>query len=360
MSEADPPAADAVARQVRTEIERAIRRNIKGLEFLGAPRQPVGAMEKDVLHRRGTLNLYHYRPIVDEVYRVPVLLVMAPSNKGYIFDLARGQSLVEFLLQRGYDVFMIDWTSPRADEKRLRLRDYVLDFIPECIARVQAVSGEPDVSLAGYCMGGTLSVLYATLFPDGPLKNLVCFATPVDFAQMKLFRAWSDKAHFDVDHTVESLGNIPGDLILGAFDLMRPANRSAGVLHLWNNMWNDEFVKSYRMFDRWAAETLPLPGEFFRDIVKQFMWANALLEGTLEIDGRVARLDAITVPVCNIIAQHDHVVPFDAAHPLTEKVSSTETFETVVKGGHVSVVAGVAALRRLWPTIDSWLAGRSI
>ncbi|WP_156680948.1 alpha/beta fold hydrolase [Sphingomonas profundi] len=359
MSEADPAAADAVAARVRLEVERAIQRNIKGLEFLSAPRQPVGACEKDVLHRRGTLNLYHYRPLVDEVYRVPVLLVMAPSNKGYIFDLARGQSLVEFLLMRGYDVFMIDWAAPRSDEKTLALKDYVLDFLPDCIDRVLAATGEPDVSLAGYCMGGTLSVLYATLFPEGPLKNLVCFATPIDFAQMTLFRAWSDKAHFDVDRLVDRVGNIPGDLILGAFDLMRPANRTAGVLHLWNNMWNDEFVKSYRMFDRWAAETLPLPGEFFRDITKQFMWANALYEDALEIGGRPARLAAITAPVCNIIAQHDHVVPFEAAHPLTQKISSSEVFETVVKGGHVSVVAGVAALKRLWPTIDTWLAGRS-
>ena len=71
--------------------------------------------------------------MVDEIYRVPLLLVMALTNRGYILDLAPGQSLVEFLLKQGYDVFMLDWNPPRPDEKRLRLEDYTLDFIPECV-----------------------------------------------------------------------------------------------------------------------------------------------------------------------------------------------------------------------------------
>ncbi len=121
----------------------------------------MGTTPKDLIHSRGTLNLYHYRPLSEEIYRVPLLLVMATTNKGYIFDLAPGQSLVEFLLKRGYDVYVMDWNAPRADEKGLTLESYVLDFIPDCIGRVQAESGEEDVSIVGYCMGGVLSVMYA-------------------------------------------------------------------------------------------------------------------------------------------------------------------------------------------------------
>ena len=350
---------DEIALRVQAEIDRAIRRNIKGLEFLTAPKQPVGAMAKDTLLRCGTMQLYHYHPVADEIYRIPILIVSPTSNRGYVFDLARGQSLVEFLLTRGYDVFMIDWLAPRRDESGLKLEDYVLDFIPSCRAAVRETTGQEEVTLMGYCVGGTLSLLNAALFPTD-VANLVLFATPVDFTHMALFRIWGDSKYFDVDRLVDSLGNIPGEYFLTAFDMMRPANRTAGMLHLWTNLWNDEYVRSYRMFDRWAAETLPLAGEYFRQSTKEFLWRNSILTGELELGGRRVELSKITAPVLSIVAQHDHVVPQQAAHPIMELVGSADRQEMMVKGGHVSVVAGPAAVTRLWPSIDKWLAKRSI
>ncbi|MCW1382742.1 alpha/beta fold hydrolase [Novosphingobium sp. KCTC 2891] len=355
---------EAVGERVRREVDRALKRNIKGLEFLAAGRQEVGAMAKDLVHREGTAMLYRYRPVVDEIYRLPLLIVSPPSNKGYIFDLAPGQSMVEFLLQRGYDVFNLDWAPPRHDESHLGLTDYVDRFIPDSMARIEEITGEREVTLAGYCMGGTLATIHTALH-TGPgeanrVKNLMLFATPIDFSTMRLFQTWADKRHFDVDMVVDRLGVIPPELMLGAFDLSRPANRTAGRLHLWSNMWNDEFVRSYRMFDRWAAETLPVPGEYFREQIKKLMWANALVEGTLDVGGRIADLSRVKVPILNIIAQHDHVVSREAASPLMTLTGSEDREEILSKGGHVSLVAGPAALRRLWPLIDDWLGKRSV
>lgn len=348
-----------IGAHVRSEIDRAIQRNLRGLEFLTAPKQPVGAMPKDLLHRRGTMVLYRYRPLIDEVYRVPLLIVSPPSNKGYIFDLASGQSFIEFMLERGYDVFLLDWMPPRADEAAIGIEDYVLNFIPDSIAHIAEITGEPRISLGGYCMSGTLGVIYAALQPAA-IANLLCFATPIDFAHMELFRTWAYPKHFDVDRLVAALSIIPPEITLGAFDLLRPANRTAGVLNLWTNLWNDDFVKSYRMFDRWAAETLPMPGEYFRQIVKKLLWENQLFHGKLEVGGSRVDLSAVTAPVLSIVAQHDHVVTHAAARPLVELVASAEREEIVSKGGHVSVVAGPSALRRLWPGIDEWLGKRSV
>jgi len=357
-AEALDPAA--LAARVKTEVDRAIQRNIKGLDFLTAPRARVGAMPSDQLLRRGTLSLHRYRPVVDEVYRRPLLIVSPPSNKGYIFDLASGQSFIEYMLLRGYDIFLLDWMPPRADEAHLALEDYLLDFIPTCVAKVRELSGEPDLTLSGYCMGGTLAVMYAAIDDTAAVANLLCFTTPVDFAPMRLFRTWADAGHFDVDRLVDSLGNVPPELVLGAFDLMRPANRTAGMLNLWTNMWNDDFVRSYRMFDRWAAETLPMPGGYFRQLVKQLLWDNALVEDRMEVGGRPVRLAAISAPILSIVAEHDHVVAREAAAPLLDRTSSTECEEIISKGGHVSVVAGPGAVKRLWPSIDAWLGKRSL
>ncbi len=349
----------ATGERVRAEIERAILRNIKGLEFLTSPKQSVGVMASDLLVRRGTMALYRYRPITDEVYRLPLLIVSPPSNKGYIFDLARGQSFIEFMLGRGYDIFLLDWMPPRGDEAGIGLEDYVFDFIQDSVSRVAELTGEAHLTLSGYCMGGTLAVLYAALNPD-PVTNLLCFTTPIDFKHMTLFRAWANAEHFDVDRLVDQLGNIPAEITLGAFDLLRPANRTAGVLNLWANMWNDDYVKSYRVFDRWAAETLPMPGGYFRQIVKQLLWDNALVEGRMEVGGQPVDLGRITIPILNIVAQHDHIVAREAAAPLMTLTGSTDVEEIVSKGGHVSVVAGPGAVKRLWPSIDAWLGRRSV
>lgn len=352
--------SEAAAFDPAAMVEQAIRRNIKGLEYFASPAPPVGASPKDLLIQRGTMNLWHYRPMADEVYRVPILLVMATTNRGYIFDMAPGQSFAEFLLKAGYDVFMLDWNAPRADERHLAFEDYVLDFIPASVARIAAETGEPDLTVVGYCMGGVLSCLYASLHPDGPLKNLVTFTTPVDFSQMGLFAAWSDQRSFDVDRLVDTLGNVPPDMLFAAFDALRPASRVAGNMRLWDNLWNDEFVTSFRMFDRWATDMLPLAGEYFRQTTKELMWKNGLIEGGFRIGGREVDLAAITVPMLHVVAEHDHIVQTAASAPLIQRIGSTDKEEVVLKGGHVSLVAGPNAVKRLWPRLDLWLQERSL
>ena len=141
--------------------------------------------------------------------------------------------------------------------------------------------------------------------------------------------------------------------------MLRPASRSVGQIQLWENMWNDEFVKSYRIFDRWAQDTLPLAGEYFRQTTKELMWDNKLYERTMTVGGRRADISRIRVPILHAVAEHDHIVPYDAAKPLIATVGSADKEEVILKGGHISLVAGPNAIKRLWPKLDSWLSERS-
>lgn len=341
------------------EFERAMQRNLKGLEYFQTGGPTLGATPKDVLIERGTMRLYHYHPRTDDVYRVPLLLVMATTNRGYIFDMVPGQSLVEYLLDAGFDVFMLDWDAPRADERNLSLESYVLDFLPAAVARVKEESGEDDVTVVAYCFGGVLSLLWAALHPDDGLANLVTFTTPVDFSRMEMFQSWADRRFFDVDRLVDTFGNCPGDYLYTAFDMLRPGQRAAGNIRLYDNLWNDDFVKAYRMFDRWSADILPLAGEYFRQTTKKLMWGNELIEGTLEVGGRRVDLGNIDVPFLHVAAEHDHIVPTAASAPLVGMVGSKDKNEIVLKGGHVSLVAGGNAIKRLWPNLVEWLGVRS-
>jgi polyhydroxyalkanoate synthase len=152
---------------------------------------------------------------------------------------------------------------------------------------------------------------------------------------------------------------MPPEMILSSFDMLRPASRVTGQIQLWDNIWNDEFVKSYRMFDRWANDILPLAGEYFRTITKDLMWDNKLYNDTMTVGGRKAAIADIKVPILHAVAEHDHIVPYDAAKHLITKVGSTDKEEVMLKGGHVSLVAGPNAIKRLWPKLDNWLGKRS-
>ena len=342
------------------EFERTLQRNIQGLGYFASPAPVLGASAKETLIAQGPWRLYHDHPKVDEVYRVPVILVMATTNRGYVFDMVPGQSLVEFLLLRGYDVYMVDWEAPRPEDRGLTLANYVLDFVGGSVERVKQASGEPDVSLLGYCMGGVLSLLWSAVMREAGPKNLAVFTTPVNFKGMKLFQAWSDPKYFDVDRLVDALGQAPAEMLLASFDMLRPAGRTAANLRLLDNLWNEEFVKSHRMFDRWSNDMLPLAGEYFRETTKKLIWENALMDGSMTVAGRPARLDAITCPFLHVTAEHDHIVTTEASAPLIDLVGSQDKEAIVLKGGHVSLIAGPNAVRRLWPSIDRWLGEKSV
>jgi len=254
----------------------------------------------------------------------------------------------------------MDWNPPTGEERYLKIESYVLDFIPDCVQRVQRHSGVDDVTIVGYCFGGVLSTIYAALHTDGPLKNLVCFTTPIDWTKMTLFRQWMDARHFDIDRLVDRVGFIQPEMITAGFDMLRPAGRIAGQVRLWDNLWNDEYVAAFRRMERWGNETLPLAGEYFRQTIKELMQKNALYEGTLQVGGKAVDLKNIKVPLLHVMAQYDHIVPPECGKPLIERVSSEDKEEVILPGGHVSLVAGANAIKRMWPKLDQWLGRRSI
>ena len=345
--------------RIRTLVDRTIQRNINGASYFLTPDPPVGQTRHDVIHRRGTLQLFHYHPMSDEVYRTPILIVTPTTNRSYALDMMPGVSFVEFLLKAGYDVFLMDWQPPQPEEKSLTLEDYSQTFISECLDIVRRTTGEDEVSLVGYCMGGVLASIFTASFQCEGVRNLVVFTTPVDFTEMGMFTKVTDKKHFDVDRLVDQIGNIPPNFVFQGFQMTDPAGRSAAQIGLWRKMWDSDFVENYRKYDRWSTDMLPLAGEYFRDTVKQLMWENGLYEGTLRVGGKSANLRNITVPFFHAQAQHDSLVLPAASKPLIDLVGSEDKTDLVLKGGQVSLVCGASAVGRLWPALDDWLSERS-
>ena len=352
---------ESLVGQVGREATRTIDRTRRSIDVLLGRHDPeVGITPKKTLYSKGTMKLFRFRPVTDDVYRVPLVFVMSLVSKSYILDLAPGQSFVEYLLKQGFDVYMIDWGSPRAEDHSLRLDDYVVDMMPRCLEIVRDKTGQDDVSLLGYCMGGLFGLMYGGAFPDSGVKNLICVATPVDFEGMGLLRRWADPRWFDVDKLVDTYGNIPAELIARSIEMLRPLERPMSYLRLWDNLWDEEYVYNWRIRYKWVQDQIPFPGEAYRQFTKELMWGNKLIKGELELGGRRIDLKRVSGSILNAVAEFDHISPYDATKALTSYVGGEDKQDLTVRGGHVSLIAGRSAITRLWPTVNEWLSARSM
>lgn len=319
----------------------------------------VGQTPKDVVWRRNKAKLYRYRGRTETVNPTPLLLVHSLVSKSYILDLIPGNSFVEYLVGEGFDVYLTDWGTPSAEDKRLTLEDYVLDYLPKMVDAVLRESGATELSMLGYCMGGLLTLLYAATHADGPARNIISLATPIDFANMGLQGIWG--RHMDVDRLVDTYGNIPAALIKSSFRMLKPASEFSPVrlINLWQNADSDKFVEQFRAFDRWTQEHIDFPGETFRQTTKALMQGNQLVRGGLQLGGRSVSLSAITQNFLAVAAESDHIVPLAATNMQLDLVSSADKTFITLPGGHVGLAAGRKARATLWPRVAEWLTART-
>jgi polyhydroxyalkanoate synthase len=346
-----------------------------GLQLiLQESRIETGQSPKEVVWAKGKAKLYHYEPEKEKRYPVPVLLVYALILRPYILDLVPGNSFVEYLLERGFDVYMLDWGVPGDEDKNLSFEDYVLDYLPEAVENVLRRSHAEESTLFGYCQGGTMAIMYASLFPEH-LKNLILLATPVDFAPNDpgLFGLWTvltseryfdPNLLFDPDPVVGAFGNVPADipgrLVEAGTSALKPLADYAGTYaNLWERMKREEALNSLLAASKWVDDGVPFPGQAFRRWIRNFYQQNKLAKGELELRGRRVELSNIRCPVLNIAGEKDYICPLSQAKPTMDLVGSEDKEMLVLDAGHLGLMAAPVAKEELWPRIGDWLEPRS-
>jgi polyhydroxyalkanoate synthase len=312
-----------------------------------------------VVWARNQVRLVRYDARTPSQQPVPLLLVHSLVSRPYILDLIPGNSFVESLLDQGFDVYLTDWGVPTAADTGLQLEDYVLDYLPAMVDAVLTASAATELSMLGYCFGGLLALLSAATHPDGPVRNLLTLATPVDFDQLGLQSVWARP--LDADRLVDHYGNIPAALIQRSFQLLKPASEVSPVklLGLWQHIDDPRYVAQYRAFDRWTNDHIDFPGAAFRQTLRAFVQGNMLVRGGMELGGIPVDLGTIHQPFLAIAAAADHIVPLAAARPQVELVGSTDATFLALPGGHVGLAAGRKAKTSLWPQVAAWLRARS-
>lgn len=346
------------AEQIAAELQAFRERLEYGAQTLaGLGEVETGVSPRDPIYQQDKLVLYRYRPRVAAPHPVPLLIVYALVNRPYMLDLQEDRSLIRGLLDAGLDVYLIDWGYPDAGDRDLSLTDYIHRYIGDCVDALRARCSVAAINMLGVCQGGALSLCFAAHFPDR-IRNLVTMVTPVDFHTPDNVLSHLIR-HVDVDRLVDTLGNVPGALLNFTFLSLSPF-RLAGqkYVDLIDILDDTAALKNFLRMEKWIFDSPDQAGAAFRQFAKEFFQRNGLIKGEVMLGERRVDLAAVTMPVLNVYASQDHLVPPAASKALAGCCGSRDYTELSFRGGHIGLYVSARAQREVPPAIAGWLLTR--
>ena len=320
----------------------------------------VGQTPSDVVYSENKLELLHYEPLTDEQHDVPILVIYALINKPFILDLQPDRSVIRRLLEAGFDVYMIDWNEPSRLDQHLTLEDYVDRYIENCVDEVRERSGQDSINVLGYCMGGTMSVMYAALHPE-KVRNLGLMAAGLCFDDTGgVLELWGDDEYFSPDGLTETYGNAPAEMLDVGFALMDPvANYVSKYVRLYDNLEDDDFVENFGRMERWLSEGIDVAGNTFAQFVTDIYQDNKLYNNELYLGDKHVDIGNIDMPILQITGEYDHLIPSDTSKPFNEVVASDDTSVIEYPTGHIGLSVSGSSHENVWPEVCEWYAERS-
>jgi len=352
-------AVDLILSKLAEDAEKARTRAEKASEVLLGPLETeIATTPCDVVYEEDRVKLKHYKPATKIQLKRPLLLVYALINRETMLDLQPGKSVVQNFLQEGIDLYMIDWGYPTRKDRYLTIDDHVNGYIDNAVDFILKKHNLDKINLMGICMGGTFCVIYSALHPE-KVQNLVTTVTPTHFdTDQGLLHIWM--RDMDMDQIVDTYGNIPGDIMNLAFLLLNPArlmiDKYVGFLE---NMDNKKFVENFVRMEKWIFDSPDVPGETFRQFVRDCYQKNLLIQNKMEIGGQRVDLKKITMPLLNYYGKYDHLVPPEACEPLINKVGSKDTENVCLDTGHIGIYVSSKCQKEFVPRIAQWLMERA-
>ncbi|MGH8192383.1 MAG: class III poly(R)-hydroxyalkanoic acid synthase subunit PhaC [Rhodanobacteraceae bacterium] len=348
----DPARALDEALRAQQKLAASVRtlREVEDVDY--------GATDKEPIYAEDKLVVYRYKGTKKPTAKLPILICYALVNRPYMVDLQEDRSLVKNLLALGEDVYIIDWGYPDGSDRWLDLDDYINGYIRRSVDAVARHAGVSKINLLGICEGGAFSLCFASLHKD-KLQNLITMVTPVDFhTPDNMLSHWT--RDMDVDLFVDTLGNVPADLMNWCYLTLKPVRLNQQKYVAMLDILDDKVeMENFLRMEKWIFDSPDQAGEAFREFIKEFYQGNKLVKGGLKIGGKDVRLKDITIPVLNIFALQDHLVPPSASRPMGEHLGTKDYTELEFKGGHIGIYVSGRAQREVPSAIHEWLAKRA-
>lgn len=340
----------------------------------------------DVVYETELVKLRRYRPITDDVlplangselevcqqtHRVPLVIVPPLAVNMLIYDLFPDQSYVKYMRAAGFDVFLIDWGSPGREHAHYNYGTYVNELMPEMINKVCEVTGENEVSLQGWSMGGQFCLLYAGLTEDNHVKNVITVASPINThasgAQGKMWNmvlngpaAMVRKyTSFRVHKLNPKWMAVPGWANSLGFKMTDPVGTLRGYWDLVLNLADREFVQNHLTRSAFLDGMVAYPGGVIQDTTIKVWLDNDFHDGKVEIGGVESNFHAIKASLLGFGGSGDVMVTAKAARGVMDAVDSPDKQFVIAPGGHMGVFVSRKAIDENWAVTADWLASRS-
>ena len=324
------------------------------------PKFGFGATEHEVVYRKERMRLLHYASDAKTKRNPPILMVYAVINKPYVLDLHPDRSVIKTFLSKGFDVYLIDWGTPHRSDRFICTEDYVERYVDYAVDWIVEHCDVDQISLFGYCLGGTVAAIYAAVHPD-KVRNLMIMAAPIDFKdEYGLLNWWTNENHFDAEKLTRAYGNIPGYLFMSTFKYLDPAqNLLLKYINLFENVHNEKFVDMFFRMEQWIHDGIPMTGAFYRELIEKWYQDNQIVKNEFRINGNKVNLKNINMPVVTITGEHDYIAPPASTKSLLDFISSKKKKSIHCDCGHIGLSVGGKAHKEVWPEVTNWLAKES-
>jgi polyhydroxyalkanoate synthase len=349
------------------EFSEFTRRMQQGRELLEKMKDRdvnIATTPKREVFRQDKTVLYHYIPTAKKTVATPVLVVYGLVGRYTMADLQEDRSLVRSLLAQGADLYVVDWGNPTRSDRWLTLEDYIDGYLGECVDFIRRSRKVEQVTILGICEGGVFSLCYAARNP-AKVKSLVLTITPVDFhAGSKggpphhgLIGLWArSMSGDDVDRLIEANGNLPGELMSFVFSMMTPVNALTKYnVGLFDVMDDEKKLLNFLRMEKWLADRPDHPGEAAKQWLKDLYQGNQLVSGDFRLGGSKVDLAKVSMPVLNVFAEDDHIIPPRSSQALKGLVGTRDYTELPLPGGHVGVFVSGRSQGILGKSIYGWL-----
>ncbi len=352
--------------------------------FRAASLVQAGQTPFETLHSDGLVSLRYYPPLQEDfieldgmvipverkTHRTPIVIIPPLAVNMLIYDLFPQRSLVRFLRAKGFEVYLIDWGIPKREHTHYNMHTYVAELLPAYLNRVRDHSGEQELSLHGWSMGGMFTLFYSALSKDQHIRNAIVLGLPIDShasgAIGWMYQRIADVAEVVRKRTGFKLHDLkphwfytPGWANTIGFKLTNPVGSVMGYWELLVRLGDREFVTNHATTSAFLDRMVAYPGGVIQDTVVRVWIDNQLAKGRIQIGEDFALLENVNANLLAIAGQEDTLATPGAAKRVMDHVSSADKTFRVAPGGHMGILAGSKAPRASWLELAEWLAVRS-
>nr|WP_085930200.1 class I poly(R)-hydroxyalkanoic acid synthase [Asticcacaulis biprosthecium] len=319
-----------------------------------------------VVYRGDFFELLQYTPTTEQVYEIPLLIFPPWINKFYILDLQAKNSMIKWLVDQGFSVFVVSWVNPDISMKDVTFEDYMFGGIYEATQKVKAQTGAKTVNTVGYCIGGTLlgcALAHMADKGDSSINSATFFTAQHDFTEAgDLLLFTSEPWLKELERQMDAAGGVlPGSAMADTFNSLR-ANDLVWSFFVSNYLLGKDLTP----FDLlcWNGDQTRMPKALHIFYLRTFYGHNALSKGELTLGGVKLDLKKVKVPIYEQAGREDHIAPPGSVYKGSKLFGGPVTY-MMAGSGHIAGVVNPPAAQKYmhWlndahpDTLEAWLAG---